>query len=110
MAVLNTKPHTLSYLVAVEGYEDENGDYHKGTAEWVEDYIKCDAVPAGEENIINYEDGTVGRYSYTIYTSTKCRKFKRGDKVKIRFFKDDIGTEFDVKGFHRYQHQCKIWV
>lgn len=52
-------------------------------------------------------------YSYTIYLPKKTREFVTGEKVRVSFFGD--GTlqekkEFSVKGFHRYQHQCKMWV
>ena len=49
MAVLNRKPHRLSYLVSGSGYDDENGDYHPGSSEW-KGAIPCDAVPAGKRN------------------------------------------------------------
>lgn len=110
MSVLSIKPHYLSYLVVSEGYKDELGDFHKGESTWVEDYIDCDAVPAGKEEVITYPDGTVGHYAYTLYTTTKCREFSRGDKISIRFFGSSERKEFEVKGYHRYQHQVKIWV
>lgn len=109
MAVLNMRPHTLSYLLVKEGYRDGNGDYHKGSQKWINGYIKCDAVPAGEEDVITYEDGTEAHYSYIIYTDKNCREFFRKDVIKIAF-NGCQAREFTVKGFHRYQHQCKIWV
>ncbi len=109
MAVLNMRPHTLSYLSVTEGFRDENGDYHKGGKEWVCNYIRCDAVPAGEESVIKYEDGTEAHYSYVVYTDKNCKEFQREDVIRIAFF-DGSEREFSVKGFHRYQHQCKIWV
>lgn len=110
MAILMMRPHTLSYLSVTEGYRDENGDYHKGGSEWVDGYIKCDAVPSGEENVLTYEDGTQAHYSYVVYTKKNCREFKRNDVIRIAFYGQKPGAEFTVKGFHRYQHQCKIWV
>ena len=103
------RPHTLSYLSVTEGFRDENGDYHKGGKEWVCNYIGCDAVPAGEESVIKYEDGTEAHYSYVVYTDKNCKEFQREDVIRIAFF-DGPEREFSVKGFHRYQHQCKIWV
>ncbi|MDO4157011.1 MAG: hypothetical protein Q4F85_06175 [Prevotella sp.] len=110
MAVLKLYPHTLSYQQKTEGYKDDNGDYHKGGTEWVEDYKKCDAVPAGKEDVITYEDGTQSSYSYVVYLGKDCREFHRNDLVRINFFDNKPGTEFSVKGFHRYQHQCKLWI
>ena len=126
MAVLDLAPHVLSYCVSSKGYTDEDGDYHKGGTEWVDNYCRCDVVPSGKENVITYDDGTSGYYEYSVYNlPPDCREFKRGDKIKIAFFGSDefkrgdkikiafFGSdekEFEVKGFHRYQHQCKMWI
>lgn len=107
MAVLEMKKHRLSYLVVGEGYEDENGDYHEGSSEW-RGYIPCNAVPAGRAAERTFEDGKVRAYSFTVYLDTKI-DFQIGDRVKIEFEEGKI-REFGVKGFHRYQLQCKMWV
>lgn len=109
MAVLNMKPHTLRYLIVGSGYEDENGDYHAGKSSWSETSIHCDAVPAGRANEVAFEDGVVKRYSYTVYLPKDCKEFKLGDRIRICLF-GEIEREFEVKGFHRYQHQCKMWI
>lgn len=109
MPVLNMRPHKLSYLVRSEGYEDENGDYHAGTTEW-NDCERCDAIPNGKEEQIVYDDGTVGKYTYTVKLSPTCREFKKGEKVRIEFFSSTKVLEFEVLGFQRYQHQSKLWV
>ena len=106
------KPHRLEVFHITEGYEDENGDYHNGTKEWVE-VCKCDVVPAGESNEITTPDGVVQQYAYTIYLPKGTREFHTGETVRIIF--NGTGTlqekrEFSVKGFHAYQHQCKMWV
>lgn len=110
MSVLDMRPHSLTYLSVTEGYRDDNGDWHKGSEQWSEDNIDCDTVPAGPENVLTYEDGTMTNYEHVIYTDCDCREFKRGDKIRIAFYGELPATEFTVKGFHRYQHQCKIWV
>ena len=51
MAVLDFAAHTLDYLHVTDGYEDDNGDYVQGSEEWVENYCKCDIVPAGKANV-----------------------------------------------------------
>ena len=112
MPILKMKPHILEVLILTEEYEDENGDFHKGQEEWVE-LCRCDAVPAGEAREITLPDGVTVAYSYTIYLPKKTREIVTGEKVRVSFFGD--GTlqekkEFSVKGFHRYQHQCKMWV
>ena len=60
MAVANRNPHRLQYLVAVPGYEDENGNYHAGSSEW-KGSIPCDAVPSGKAEERKFEDGVVRR-------------------------------------------------
>lgn len=112
MPILKMMPHKLSYLSKGQEYEDENGDFHAGKEEWVE-LCKCDVVPAGEANTITLPDGMQLQYAYTIYLPKKTREFSVGEKVRISFFGN--GTlqekkEFSVKGFHAYQHQCKMWV
>lgn len=105
-------PHMLEILSVAAGYEDENGDYHKGTEQWSE-YMKCDAVPAGEARTLSLPDGVEVTYSYTIYLPKNAREFHTGEKVRISFFGNGTQQEkkeFTVKGFHAYQHQCKMWV
>lgn len=109
MAVLTLKPHRLQYKVITEGYEDANGDYFEGREYW-EGCIPCDAVPAnGKSNEIKFEDGKVKEYSYTVYLGKNVRNFSIGEIVRIHFL-GGVCREFDVKGFQRWQMQCKLWV
>ena len=57
----------------------------------------------------NFEDGIVRKYSYTVYLPNNCKDFAIGDRVRISLL-GEVKREFEVKGFHRWQHQCKIWV
>lgn len=112
MPILKMKPHFLEILVKGEEYEDENGDFHAGNEEWMV-LCKCDCVPAGRANNITTLDGVVLSYSYTIYLPKGTREFHTGEKVRISFNgKGQLveKKEFVVKGFHSYQHQCKMWV
>ena len=112
MGILKMKPHMLEVLVKTGEYEDENGDFHKGSEEWVE-YCRCDAVPAGSANKITLPDGIELQYSYTIYLPKRCREFFTGERVRISFWgcgQTMEKREFSVKGFHSYQHQSKMWV
>lgn len=110
MAVLNFAAHTIDYLHVTDGFEDDNGDYVQGSEEWVENYCKCDIVPAGKANVITIPDGSAKNYSYTIYNLPRaCRDFEYGDKIRVKLFGNEV-KEFVVLGFHRYQLQCKIWV
>lgn len=108
MAVLNIKPNSLSYLDSVPGHTDENGDYHPGESHW-EGNIECGVVPAGKANEIKFEDGSVKVYSYTVTLPADCRSFSIGDRVRINML-DGTEREFEVKSFHRYQLQCKMWI
>lgn len=109
MAVLTLKPHKLQYLIVENGYEDSNGDYHEGESYW-DGNIPCDAVPAnGKSNEIQFEDGSIHKYSYTVYMSSNVRHFYIGEKVRISLLGDKV-REFEVKGFQRYQLQSKLWV
>lgn len=108
MSVLEFKPNSLSYLDSVPGHDDENGDYHPGVSRWVGD-IECGVVPAGKANEIKFEDGTVKTYSYTVTLPVDCRDFAIGDRVRVKML-DGLEREFEVKSFHRYQLQCKMWI
>lgn len=107
MAILRRSPHTLSYKIE-SGAEDENGDWVQGKERWIEDYCKCDVVPAGKANILTMPDGSTHSYSYTIYLPKECKDFECGDIIKINRFGGE--QTFEVLGFQRYQLQCKIWV
>ena len=112
MPILNMKPHCLFRLSKSDGFEDEHGDFHDGGETWVK-VCKCDVVPAGRVNTITLPDGSVLQYSYTIYLPKNTMEFNVGEKVSISFFghgPTQEKKEFSVKGFHAYQHQCKMWV
>lgn len=108
MAVLNLKPHVLEYELTTDGYEDSNGDYHEGQTQWIGP-IECDAVPSGSSNKIEFEDGSVHVYSYTIYLKNNVREFSIGERVRVTLYGGKKRV-FSVKGFHRYQLQAKLWV
>lgn len=108
MSVIDLIPHTLSYLIVSDGYEDDNGDWHEGKSEWSEP-MKCHAVPAGRANEITFADGTTSTYTYTVgRLSPDCREFQIGEYVMLNV--NGVERRFQVKGFHRYQLQSKIWV
>ena len=109
MAVLNMSPCILCTSVTTGGYVDANGNKHPGVTTY-SDYIKCDVVPAGQASQRDFGDGVLQTYSYTIYVYDKhCRDFALGEKIKFRK-NGNLSGGFIVKGFHRYQHQCKIWI
>ena len=108
MAVLKVKPDRLCYLVPGNGYEDENGDYHPGEPCWEGD-IPCDTVTSGKATERTFEDGVIRAYSYEVKLPDNVKDFAIGDRVNIMFY-GGIEREFEVKGFDRKQHQCKLWV
>lgn len=109
MSVINLIPHTLRYCIVIDGYEDENGDWHEGSEEWSEP-IKCHAVhSSGAANAIAFPDGTTAIYSYMIERlKPNCREFEIGEKIKLNIFGTE--REYQVKGFHRGQIQSRLWV
>lgn len=109
MPVLNTTPHWL-WTCKCEGYNDAAGNYHEGSPKWIR-YIKCDIVPAGHAKDIPLPDGTTRVYSYVIHVyDRRCRDFALGELIRLTRFGKDDDTEYEVIGFQRYQHQCKIWI
>lgn len=110
MAVLNMKPHTLDYKVEQPGRELENGDYVQGTSEWVSGCIRCDAVPlSGMATEVKFEDGSTKVCSYVVYLDKNVRDFFLGELVRINLLGGAVKVG-KVKGFVRYQTQCKLWV
>ena len=108
MAILGFKEYRLEYLQEGVGHYDENGIYHLGQDIWVS-VGRCDAVPAGRNNIIQLPDGSTESFSFTIGNlNPRGREFKYGERIRLTV----LGQEhinLTVKGFARYQHQCKIW-
>ena len=108
MAVVKVKPDHLSYLVPGNGYEDKDGNYHTVEGNW-EGSIRCDAVTSGKASARKFEDGVIRADSYEVTLPRDSRDFSIGDRVRILFY-GGVEREFEVKGFDRKQHQCKIWV
>lgn len=107
MAVLDRKPHKLFICLPYEGYEDEDGHFHQGGERW-QKYMTCDVVPASvSANLITHEDGRTETFEYTIYLTTKTRDFQYGERVRLCRF-GELSPIYKVKGFQRYQHQCKM--
>lgn len=106
--ILDDRPHRLQYLVTTPGYEDGNGDYHEGESHYEGD-IPCRYVPNGKAEERMFEDGAVRAYSAIVRLDADCREFAYDDKVKL-FLLGGIEREYKVKGFHRYQTYCKLWV
>ncbi len=108
MSLLNFNASKLYRQIKEDGYTDEEGNYHPGKSEW-QFCCECDIVPAGEANKIVIPDGSMDYYSYTVYNiPVGVEKFEYGDFVKLIIL-DGEEVIIKVKGFHRYQLQCKLW-
>lgn len=108
MSILSFHASKLYRQQKVAGYTDDDGNYHQGKTEW-KFCCTCDVVPAGEANKLVTSDGSIDYYSYEVHNlPVGIEKFSYGDFIKL----DILGAEeviIKVKGFHRYQLQCKIW-
>ncbi len=109
MGVFRRTPCFLHTSATEEGYVDENGHWHNGETAY-ERYVPCDVVPAGAAETRDFGDGITRTYSYSVWIyDLKCRHIDAGEKVKVE--KDGhISKEFVVKGFHRYQTYCILWI
>ncbi len=111
MAVLDFNAYRLEYFVEGQGDYDANGDYEDVEGKWV-CAGRCNAVPAGRNNVINLpdEDGRQAVFSFTITLHDPCsREFKYGDRIRLTTVYGMERKELTVKGFARYQWQCKIY-
>lgn len=107
MAVVELKPYSICPLIVEEGYENEMGDFVPGYTFWGED-IACDIVSSGKANEMVFEDGEKKTYTFVVYMAPDVRDFLLGETVRLTMGCDE--HEMTVKGFRRYQHQCKLWV
>ena len=110
MGVLDFNAYEIEYLSEGTGHYDDNGDY-QGNSEgtWI-NAGRCNAVPAGRNNVIALPDGRQISFSFTIILhDARAREFKYGERIRLTtvFGKETI--ELTVKGFARYQYQCKIF-
>lgn len=107
MGVLNFKKYKVTPIIAIDGYEDENGDFIQGTNTYGEPEI-CDAVPNGKANEISFDDGVARKYSFECKLSPKCREFNLGERVILQ--REGKEYELVVVGFVRYQQSSKLWL
>ena len=110
MAILDFEPCYLYKSETVEANAVNDDGNRIPSVTNFSKYLRCDIVPAGQANQMDFGDGKLQTYSYTIYVYDKdCKDFSLGERIK--FEKDGkLSKPFYVKGFHRYQHQCKIWI
>jgi len=100
--------HTLFVEKETDGYEDEDGNYHKGTTEWVGGW-QCDAVPTTKSTDVMYEDGEAHHYTFICYLSPKYNaEIDKGQKAMIL----REGHEYVLKVIttRAYKHQLKVYI
>ena len=109
MGVLDFNAYSLEYFVEGVGSYDNDGDYHPAEGEWVK-YGRCNAVPAGGNRLITLPDGQQEAFSFTIILHEPLsREFKYGERLRLTTVNGMETIELVVKGFARYQYQCKIY-
>lgn len=109
MSLLNFRASKLYRQVKKHDVYDDDGNFRPTLFEW-EFCCDCNVVPVGEANKITTPDGTIDFYSYTVNgLPPGIKKFEYGEFVKLEILEDEEAI-LKVKGFHRYQLQCKLWV
>lgn len=107
MPILDFRAYRLERYI--EGSVSYNADGDAVTKEGEWKYVcRCNAVPAGQMRQIPLPDGQLETYSYTLNLPVDVEEFKYGERIRLSF-QDYPAQVLTVKGFHRYQHQCKLW-
>lgn len=109
--MVSFRPHKMRIVTKGSGAYDKDGDW-VSTAATYSAYIACRYEPNGSASTISLPDGNEYRYSYTIYLDVNpSLVIHYGDIVELTS-QDGvvIGSDFEVKGFHRGQLNMKVWV
>lgn len=110
MGVFQRNPHGIWLAVKTPAWTDENGNRHPGTTTW-ERVSDCDIVPGGEASQKDFGDGVMRSYAYTVHLPLSCRDLTLNDSVRLEMYgKTDTTKTYTVKGFHRYQTYCVLWI
>jgi hypothetical protein len=111
MGVLSFEPLWLYTSEKTVGYTDENGNRHPASYKFTR-HVRCDVVPAGTAESRDFGDGEMKSYSYTLYVNDlSCRDIAFGEKIRWGGeHGEHMSNEYVVKGFHRYQTFCIMWV
>ena len=110
--IVSFRPHKMRIVTKGGGAYDSNGDWVPQKTPTYSDYIACRYEPNGRANTITLPDGKEYRYSYTVYLNVDpTLAIQYGDIVELTS-QDGvvIGSNFEVKGFHRGQLDMKVWV
>ena len=104
------RPHILRVIHFVPGGMDDEGRPLPDT-ETYED-IECRIVPMTTGQKVIYADGKSYSASFVVYLDRDCREFDRGERVRLFGRDGEIRDSqgFEVKFFHRYSMDAKLWV
>lgn len=106
--MIDQRPHVLQYAVISPGYEDKNGDFHPGDIEF-KGNIPCRFETDGRTEI-RFDDGSVNICRYVVYLNHGCRKFTKGETIKLFDEYGEMVIETRVLDFHRGQLNARLWV
>lgn len=109
--MISFRPHKLTLIIASGRYDTETGDYiEQGESDVLT--VSCRYEPNGQARVLPLPDGSNYVYSYTIYLDIdRSREIRCGDRIKLYDENgNQVGREFEVKGFHRSQLHETIYV
>ncbi len=108
--MLDFRPHRLEVVTFTSGGFDENGVPLPDT-ESVES-MHCHIASDRQAEQARYLDGISFNYSYMIYLDQDCRKFERGERIRLYNLDGEIINDkrFEVLGFFRHQLNAHLWV
>lgn len=110
--MVSFRPHKMRVIHKGDGKYNANGDWVQNDKPYSSDEIPCRYEPNGSANTITLPDGKEYRYSYTIYLNVNPDLvIQYGDIIELTS-QDGIviGSNFEVRGFHRGQLDMKVWV
>jgi len=108
--MVSFRPHKMRIVTRGDGAYDTNGNWTESAPSY-SDYIPCRYEPNGSAQTITLPDGTIYRYSFTVYMCVNPALLLRyGDVIELTSQDGIVRGEFPVKGFHRGQLDMKVWV
>lgn len=108
--IVSFRPHKISYkIISEQGYYNDEGVWIVGQDQWSE-LCPCRYEGNGKANSIVLQDGNSYIYSYVVFLNLDTRDFQIGEQVKLYDLNDKELSVYTVKGFHRGQLNCKLWL
>jgi hypothetical protein len=101
-------PYKLFKKVDIATVQDENGDWTKGTSEWVE-VGPCRDESNTKASVVNLVDGSAYVYSATVYMPKTTEAIKTGTMIQVKDG-DNVRVYGAVNRFVTNQLNCQLWV